>query len=192
MKKTSKQNKDTTLLNGDIVKTFSHVRVVDSYLVSMADLTEDGLIATETALAVAEKNNMDLVLVSTKGTVICKIMDYSKFLFDKRKKETAAANKAKTASKLKEVKLGGLDTQDTHYRAPQAKEFIEKFGKVKVSLFLKGGRAMKRKHEGGAVLLEFLELMNEEETTHIFYHTDRPRLNGRSWSMIVQKKKIKK
>ena len=88
--------------------SYPQLRVVD------ADGTQLGVIDREKALEVAQERELDLVLVSEKADPpVCRIMDYGKHLFEK-KKQVAAAKKNQKQIQVKEVKFIKRITNDAH------------------------------------------------------------------------------
>lgn len=124
-----KPNKDTTRMNQNI--RVPNVRLIDDNGVQL------GVMSTRDALQKANERGLDLVEVSPDANPpVCKIMDYSKFKFDKQKKEKA--NK-QTAQKVKEIKLrGAIADNDYEYRIKSAIEFLSKGHKVKITLRFRG------------------------------------------------------
>jgi len=97
-----------------------------------------GEIATEKALAMAQEAELDLVEVGPKvKPPVCKIMDYSKYLYEQRKK--ARKNKSGKTKPLKEFKFSPvIDIGDRNTRIRRAKEFLDKGHAVKLTMWIKG------------------------------------------------------
>jgi translation initiation factor IF-3 len=117
MKKDKKQHK----LNKEI--TAPQVRV-----------GEYGIMSLREALAMADAQELDLVLISeTAVPPVCKIMNYEKFIYEQGKKPK---NKS---LELKEIKLGpNTSENDLSYRTKHIIEFLNKGHKVKLSMQFKG------------------------------------------------------
>ena len=62
-----------------------------------------GILKTEEALTKARSLNMDLVQVSPKGNnpVVCKLLDYGKFKFEKKKNQAGSKKQKKQTTKTK-------------------------------------------------------------------------------------------
>ncbi len=86
----------------------------------------------EDAVKLAEKENLDLVMVSEGDKPICRIMDYGKFLYDQKKK---AKQNSSHNIETKEIKLG-YQTEEDHIniKTNQARKFLERGDKVKVTV----------------------------------------------------------
>lgn len=73
---------------------------------------------------------------------VAKILDFNKFLYDERKKKSAAKTKSKK-TELKEVKFGpSIGVGDFNHFLERTKEWIEEQNRVKVSVVMKGREGM--------------------------------------------------
>jgi len=128
-KQYSKNSEDITRRNRDIRAL--EVRLIDE------NGEQAGIIDTRIAYSQAVDAGLDLVEVSpTAKPPVCRIMDYSKYKFEKQKKEKA--NKT-VQLKLKEIKFhSNISDNDYSYRIEQAKKFLEKGHKVKFSMRFRG------------------------------------------------------
>lgn len=103
-------------------------------------VTEDGLklMSLEEALIFANRDDLDLVEVSKDGDVsICKCMDYSKHLYQQKKKEKTQPKK----ESMKEIKLGCMIADhDLETKVNNIERLVNKGHKVKVVIILKGYR----------------------------------------------------
>lgn len=165
------------LTNYQIVKKYKKVNVV----------TAHGLesVSSKEALEKAELLGVDLVKVSENKTgIICKIMDYQKYLYDKKKKE----RKSKKNISIKEIRLSlDMSQNDLSYRITKAKGFIDKGAILKVSLGIKG-RHMKRKQDGKLKYDTFFSQLADSCEYNIKYQSE-PKLNGRFWNATIVKSK---
>lgn len=95
------------------------------------------------ALEIAEEQKLDLVEVSANSTpVVCRIMDYGKFKYEKGKKEKEAKKKQKVIV-VKEIKIKPrIDTHDLEVKVKRIEEFLEKDYKIKVTITLFGREKM--------------------------------------------------
>ena len=85
-----------------------------------------GVTPTSEALMQAENLNMDLVLISNQEPPVAKIMDYTKFMFEQKKKQKEAKKKQAVVS-VKEVRLSPvIDQNDFDTKLRQAIKFLEK------------------------------------------------------------------
>jgi translation initiation factor IF-3 len=119
-----------------------------------------GVTPTAEALMQAEALNMDLVLISNQEPPVAKIMDYTKFMFQQKKK--LKEQKAKqSVVELKEVRLSPvIDQNDFDTKLRQATKFLEKGAKVKVSIRFKG-RMITHQDVGRQVMDRFAEATKE-------------------------------
>lgn len=111
--------------------------------------------ATSEALIKAKDLGLDLVEISPNADPpVCKIVDFQKFLYEKKKKEKDN-KKSKSSTALKEIKMSpNIGEHDYSFKAKQAKEFLSKGHKVKVSILFKG-RTIMFKDQGEILMLKF-------------------------------------
>jgi len=103
-----------------------------------------GLMTRAAALARAEEEHLDLVQVSGDDTevVIAKIMDFGKFLYEK-KKQDVKAKKHQKVIQIKELKLRPyIEEQDYKIKLKQAGQFLEDGKRVKFTLQFRRGREL--------------------------------------------------
>lgn len=91
------------------------------------------------ALNIAAERGYDLVEVSPQvSPPVCKLLDYGKLMYE----ETRAERKAKAHQKtidVKEIRMGvKISEHDISLKVNQAKKFIEKRNKVRISIKMKG------------------------------------------------------
>jgi len=98
-----------------------------------------GVISLEEALKAAEVANLDLIEISPNAVPpVAKVMDYGKFQYELKKRESAARAKAKV-SETKEVQIKvGTGENDMRLKAKKAAEWLEEGHRVRIELFLKG------------------------------------------------------
>ena len=120
-----------------------------------------GVKSKREALQIAEQENLDLVLVAPKAKPpVAKVMDYGKYRFELQKKQREARKKQKTVN-VKEVRLSPtIDTNDFNTKMKNARKFLAKGDKVKVSIRFRG-RAITHKDIGREVLSRFAEEKND-------------------------------
>lgn len=131
------------------------VRVIGS------DGKQVGLLPIKDALALAEQEGLDLVEISPNAEPpVCKVIDYGKFRYDQTKREKES-KKAQVVIKVKEVKLKpNIDEHDFQTKLRQARQFIEKGNKVKVTCLFRG-REMAYPEIGEKVVQRFVEGMDD-------------------------------
>lgn len=142
-----------------------------------------GVKTKQEALRLAEQANLDLVVVAPKAKPpVAKIMDYGKYRFELQKKAREARKKQKTIS-VKEVRLSPtIEENDFNTKLNNARKFLQKGDKVKVSIRFKG-RAITHKDIGRQVLDKLAE-----KTADIANVESRPKMDGRSMFLMLAPK----
>lgn len=105
-----------------------------------ADGEQLGIMSARDALKAAEDRDLDLVKIAPNAVPpVCKIMDYGKYKFEQAKREKDARKNQKVVD-IKEIRIVGLsiDTHDLEIKANNAKKFIAKGDKVKVTIRFRG------------------------------------------------------
>lgn len=146
-----------------------------------------GIYSTQEALRMAQAQELDLVEISPQADPpVCKIIDYNKFLYDKKRKEKEMKAKSKSAE-LKEIRFTpGTDDHDFDFKARHAENFLKEGNKVKAYVQFKG-RAIMFKERGELVLLKFAERLAE-----IGQVEGLPKLEGKRMLMVIAPKTQKK
>lgn len=142
-----------------------------------------GVKTKQEALKMAEDANLDLVLVAPKAKPpVAKIMDYGKYRFELQKKQREARKKQKVVN-IKEVRLSPtIDTNDFNTKMKNARKFLSKGDKVKVSIRFKG-RAITHKDIGRDVLNRFVEATEDVATVE-----SKAKMDGRSMFLMLAPK----
>ena len=148
---------------------------------------EVGVYNTQDALRIAQDQQLDLVEISpTADPPVCKIIDYNKFLYDKKKKEKEMKAKSKTAE-VKEIRFTpNTDDHDFDFKAKHAENFLKDGNKVKAYVQFKG-RAIQFQERGQLLLLKFAERLNEFGTLE-----SMPKMEGRRMLAMFAPKSQKK
>jgi translation initiation factor IF-3 len=162
-----------------------YIRVPQVRLVG--DNVEIGVYPTSDAIKMAQQMELDLVEISPQADPpVCKIVDYNKFLYDKKKKEKEMKAKSKSAE-LKEIRFTpGTDDHDFDFKARHAENFLKEGNKVKAYVQFKG-RAIMFKERGELVLLKFAERLAEFGQVE-----GLPKLEGKRMLMVIAPKSSKK
>ena len=148
-----------------------------------ADGAQLGILPSAEANRIAEEQGMDLVKISpTAVPPVCKIMDYSKFCFDQKKKKKEA-KKNQRVVEIKEIRMSpGIDTNDFNTKLKNAQKFLKDGNRVKVSVRFRG-REMAHTDIGEKLLKDFgescLEIASVEKN---------PKLDGRFMVMFLSPK----
>jgi translation initiation factor IF-3 len=153
----------------------------------VGDNVEVGIYSVQDAMRIAQQQQLDLVEISpTADPPVCKIIDYNKFLYDKKKKEKEMKAKSKSAE-LKEIRFTpGTDDHDFDFKAKHAEKFLKDGNKVKAYVQFKG-RAIMFKERGELVLLKFAERLAE-----VGQPEGLPKLEGKRMLMVFAPKGQKK
>ncbi len=135
------------------------IRVPEVRLVG--DNVETGIYRTDEALRMAEDQQLDLVEISPNAVPpVCRIIDYNKFLYEKKKKEKEMKANAHK-SEVKEIRFTpNTDDHDFDFKAKHAEKFLKEGNKVKTYVQFKG-RAIMFKERGELILLKFAERLAE-------------------------------
>lgn len=166
-------------------RTNQMIRVPEVRLVG--DNIETGVLPIAEALKIAKEMELDLVEISpTAKPPVCKIIDYNKFLYEKKKREKEQKAKSK-ASEVKEIRFTpNTDDHDFEFKTKHAEGFLKDGNKVKAYVQFKG-RAIMFKERGELLLLKFAERLVEVGTLE-----SMPKLEGKRMFAIFAPKSQKK
>ena len=143
-----------------------------------------GIVSVKEAMQMAREADLDLVKISPNAKPpVCKIIDYGKFRYEQMRKDKEAKKKQKVME-TKEVRLSpNIDVNDLNTKANQARKFLGKGDKVKVSLRFRG-REMAHVNVGKEILDSFYEKLSDIAVV------DKPaKPEGRSMVMFLAEKK---
>ena len=146
-----------------------------------------GIMSSREAMKLAAEANLDLVKIApTAKPPVCKIIDYGKYKYEQTRKEKEAKKKQKTVE-VKEVRLSpNIDTNDLNTKVNNAKKFIGKGNKVKVTLRFRG-REMAHVQSSKHILDDFAALLEDVAVV------EKPaKMEGRSMSMVLTEKRENK
>lgn len=98
-----------------------------------------GIMSALEANKVAEEQDLDLVKIAPYATPpVCKIMDYSKYRYEQKKREKEAKKKQKVIE-VKEIRMSpNIDDNDFATKLKAARKFLEAGDRVKVSVHFRG------------------------------------------------------
>jgi translation initiation factor IF-3 len=146
-----------------------------------------GVYPTQEALKIAQQQEMDLVEISPNADPpVCKVIDYKKFLYEKKRKEKEMKANAKQ-SEVKEIRFTpSTDDHDFDFKAKHAERFLQDGNKVKAYVQFKG-RAIMFKERGELVLLKFAERLAE-----VGQPESLPKLEGKRMFLMLTPKTSKK
>ncbi len=143
-----------------------------------------GVMSIEDAMAAADEAGMDLVRVSPNAKPpVCKIVEYSKFRYELSRKEKEAKKK-QTKVDIKEVRLSpNIDVNDLNTKINQARKFLSKGNRVKVTLRFRG-RELAYVNQSKSILDDFAEQLADVSVVD-----KAAKFEGRSMSMFLASKK---
>lgn len=141
---------------------------------------EHEIVELERAIEIAESFGLDLVEVAPKARPpVCKIIDFGKFMYEKKKKEKEAKKKQHTVQ-VKELRFRpNTDDHDLEFKTRHAREFLESGDKVKATVQFRGRDMLYT--EKGEELLKSLA----EELDDISEVESLPNMEGRRMIMML-------
>lgn len=146
-----------------------------------------GIVQTNEALRMARDLGLDLMEVAPNSKPpVCKILDYGKFKYEKKKKQHAAKKK-QTVIKVKEVQFRpNTDTHDRGYKFKNVRTFLEDGDKVKVTVIFRG-RQIAHADQGKKIMSDLIAEMED-----IALIEAKPRMDGRKMIMVLSPAKVGK
>jgi translation initiation factor IF-3 len=150
----------------------------------VGDNVEQGVYSYQEAIRIADDQNLDLVEISPNAEPpVCRIVDYQKFLYAKKKKEKEAkANQKKM--EVKEIRFGPqTDDHDYNFKLKHAQGFLKDGNKVKAYVFFRG-RSIVFKEQGELLLARFAEDLAEFGRPEAV-----PKLEGKRMILFLSTKK---
>jgi translation initiation factor IF-3 len=146
-----------------------------------------GLLGKEEALEKAKKESLDLVQVSPSDAdpLVCKLLDYGKHLFEKKKSHSMSKTKVKKSS-IKEIKFRpSTDIGDYKIKLKKIKSFILDGDKTKISVRFRGMEIL-----NSDIGLNMLTNLSKE-LEDIAQVDQAPSLEGRQLLMVLSPLKKK-
>jgi translation initiation factor IF-3 len=147
-----------------------------------AEGNQVGVVATDKARRMAEEAELDLVEVAPNARPpVCRIMNYSKFLFEEQKKERATKRKQReNAIETKEIRLRpGTDDGDMKIKVDHARKFLDEGYKVGIQLQFRG-REMAHRELGLEAIQKFAACLVD-----IAKIEQEPTMNGRRMNAVL-------
>ena len=141
-----------------------------------------GMMPFEDALAKARDKLLDLVQVSSNESnpIVCKLLDFNKHIFQKKKNVSSSPKKSRKKRSVKEIKFRpSTDTGDYKIKLKKIKSFILDGDKTKISVRFRG-REILNSDMG-------LELLNKikDELGDVSQVDQEPSLEGRQLQMVM-------
>lgn len=146
---------------------------------------ESVVMPLQKAVSLARSMEQDLVEISpTAVPPVCRVIDYSKFLYQQKKKQKEMKARQVKIS-VKEIRFGPqTDEHDYDFKLKHAKEFLESGNKVKAYVFFRG-RSIVFKEQGEVLLLRFANDLEEVGKVE-----QMPSLLGKRMIMFLAPKKM--
>ena len=151
------------------------------------DGEKKGVVSLTDAIRTAEDASLDLVQVSSSDSdpIVCKILDYGKHMFSKKKSNSSSKVKAKKNT-TKEIKFRpSTDVGDYNIKLKKIKSFILDGDKTKITVRFRGREILNS--EMGLNLLNKLK----DELKDIAQVDQEPSLEGRQLLMVMSPQKKK-
>ena len=149
-----------------------------------ADGEQLGVMSSRDAMKLAREAELALVKIAPKAQPpVCKIIDYGKYKYEQSRREKEAKKKQKTVE-VKEVRMSpNIDANDLNTKVNNAKKFILKGNKVKVTLRFRG-REMAHVQQSKHILDDFADMLKDVA------QVEKPaKLEGRNMSMVLTVKR---
>lgn len=150
----------------------------------VGDNVENGVYPIQQALKMADEMELDLIEISpTAQPPVCKILDYSKFLYQQKKRLKEQKAKS-TKVVVKEIRFGPqTDDHDYNFKLKHAMEFLKEGAKVKAYVFFRG-RSILFKEQGEVLLLKFATALEDLGKLE-----QMPVLEGKRMTIMISPKK---
>lgn len=135
-------------------------------------------------MKLAREADLDLVKIAPNAKPpVCKIVDYGKYRYEQARREKEAKKKQRTME-VKEIRLSpNIDVNDLNTKANQARKFLSKGDRVKVSLRFRG-RELAHINYSKQILDSFYEKLEDISVV------DKPsKMEGRTMVMFLSEKR---
>lgn len=172
IKRGNKGRDDEFRVNEDI--RVPEVRLVDD------EGEQVGIVKTSEALSKAREKGLDLVEVSPNAKPpVCRITDYGKFKFDRKKKLREQKKKQKVIH-VKEMKFRPkIDQHDYNFKVDHIRKFLKNGDKVKVTVMFRG-REIVHSNLGMDIMKQIIEDLSEISVVE-----KEPKQEGRNITMYL-------
>ena len=135
-------------------------------------------------MKLAREADLDLVKIAPNAKPpVCKIVDYGKYRYEQARREKEAKKKQRTME-VKEIRLSpNIDVNDLNTKANQARKFLSKGDRVKVSLRFRG-RELAHINYSKQILDSFYAKLEDISVV------DKPaKMEGRTMVMFLSEKR---
>ena len=132
------------------------------------------------AVNMAKGANMDLVEISPDANPpVCKVMDFSKFLYEKEKQDRENRKKQK-AGVLKEIRLNPrIASHDLQTKVKHIETFLKEHNKVRVTVVFRG-RENQHRNLGEEILMSI-----KDNLSNVGIVEGRPQMMGNRMSIML-------
>ena len=153
----------------------------------VGDNVEQGIYPTRKAIEMADELGLDLVEISPNAVPpVCKIIDYSKFIYEQKKKQKEIKANAKQTT-IKEIRFGpNTSDHDFDFKLKHAIKFLEAGDKVRAYVHFRG-RSIIYKEQGEILLLKFAQALEDYGKVELL-----PKMEGKRMFLTVAPKTAKK
>lgn len=153
----------------------------------VGDNIEQAVYPTDKARQLAKEQGLDLVEIAPNASPpVCKIVDYSKFKYEQKKKQKELKAKQHKVV-LKEIRFGpNTDDHDFEFKLRHAENFLKEGSKVKAYVHFVG-RTIVFKERGEILLLRFAQALEEVAKVD-----QMPKLEGKRMILMLSPKSSKK
>ena len=153
----------------------------------MGDNVKVGIYSIEEARSIALEQALDLVEISPNAELpVCKVVDYSKFKYEQKKKQKAIKAKAQKVV-VKEIRFGpNTDEHDFNFKLKHAAKFLGEGAKVKVVVHFRG-RTITFKERGELLLLKFAQALEKQGKIE-----QLPQMEGRRMILAISPQLVRK
>lgn len=153
----------------------------------VGDNVEQGIYPTRKAIEMADELGLDLVEISPNAVPpVCKIIDYSKFIYEQKKKQKEIKANAKQTV-IKEIRFGpNTSDHDFDFKLKHAIKFLEAGDKVRAYVHFRG-RSIIYKEQGEILLLKFAQALEDYGKVELL-----PKMEGKRMFLTVAPKAAKK
>ncbi|GEM_PF-112392 len=171
--------RDLTKFNTDEHRINDRIRVPQVRLIDQNG-EQKGVVATPDAMQMARDAGLDLVEISPNAAPpVCKILDYGKFKYEKKKKDHEAKKK-QVVVKVKEVQLRpNTDEHDLNYKFKNVRTFLEEGDKAKITMMFRG-REVAYVDGGYKTMRRLIEELGEMAVVEA-----PPKLEGKKLIMVI-------
>lgn len=171
--------RDLSKFNTDEHRINERIRVPQVRLIDHEG-NQLGVVDTAQAMQMARDVTLDLVEISPNAAPpVCKILDYGKFKYEKKKKDHEAKKK-QVVVKVKEIQLRpNTDEHDLDYKFKNVRTFLEEGDKAKITMMFRG-REVAYVDAGYKTMKRLIEELGEQAIVEA-----PPKLEGKKLIMVL-------